>query len=142
MYANREDMVRAFGERECISLTDRNYTGTINDDVLNGALEQASAEIDGYLCGRYPVPWADEPRVLVIRCCNIARYLLCGSDTQMTVEIRERYEVTIRYLEKIAGGKINLGRTASGEVVKSGTGARVVSGGRVFGRDQTRGGGF
>ncbi|SEL24610.1 Mu-like prophage protein gp36 [Kosakonia sacchari] len=142
MYANREDMVRAFGERECISLTDRDYTGTINNDVLNGALEQASAEIDGYLCGRYPVPWADEPRVLVIRCCNIARYLLCGSDTQMTVEIRERYEDTIRYLEKIAGGKINLGRTASGDVVKSGTGARVVSGGRVFGRDQTRGGGF
>lgn len=142
MYANREDMVRAFGERECISLTDRDYTGTINNDVLNGALEQASAEIDGYLCGRYPVPWADEARVLVIRCCNIARYLLCGSDTQMTVEIRERYEDTIRYLEKIAGGKINLGRTASGDVVKSGTGARVVSGGRVFGRDQTRGGGF
>lgn len=142
MYANREDMVRAFGERECISLTDRDYTGTINNDVLNGALEQASAEIDGYLCGRYPVPWADEPRVLVIRCCNIARYLLCGSDTQMTVEIRERYEDTIRYLEKIAGGKINLGRTASGDVVKSSTGAKVVSGGRVFGRDKTRGGGF
>ena len=51
MYANREDMVRAFGERECVSLTDRNYTGQIDDDVLNGALVQASAEIDGYLCG-------------------------------------------------------------------------------------------
>ena len=59
MYANREDMVRAFGERECVSLTDRSYTGQIDDDVLNGALVQASAEIDGYLCGRYPVPWAD-----------------------------------------------------------------------------------
>lgn len=56
MYANREDMVRAFGERECVSLTDRSYTGQIDDDVLNGALTQASAEIDGYLCGRYPVP--------------------------------------------------------------------------------------
>ena len=73
MYANREDMVRAFGERECVSLTDRNYTGQIDDDVLNGALVQASAEIDGYLCGRYPVPWADDSRVLVGRCCNIAR---------------------------------------------------------------------
>jgi phage gp36-like protein len=69
-----------------VSLTDRNYTGQIDDDVLNGALVQASAEIDGYLCGRYPVPWADEPRVLVGRCCNIARYLLCGSETQMTAK--------------------------------------------------------
>ena len=142
MYANREDMVRAFGERECVSLTDRNYTGQIDDDVLNGALVQASGEIDGYLCGRYPVPWADEPRVLVGRCCNIARYLLCGSETQMTAEIRERYEDTVRYLEKVASGRINLGRTTTGEVVKSGTGARMVSGGRVFGRDQTGGGSF
>ncbi len=61
MYANREDMVRAFGERECVSLTDRNYTGQIDDDVLNGALVQASAEIDGYLCGRYPVPGLMSP---------------------------------------------------------------------------------
>ena len=142
MYATREDMVKAFGERECVSLTDRTFTGQIDDDVMTGALVQASAEIDGYLCGRYPVPWADEPRVLVGRCCNITRYLLCGSDTQMTDEIRERYEDTIRYLEKIAAGKISLGRNTAGEAIRSSTGARVVSGGRVFGRDQTRGGGF
>ncbi|WP_314140430.1 phage protein Gp36 family protein [Buttiauxella noackiae] len=142
MYATREDMVRLFGERECVSLTDRRYTGLIDDDVMNNSLIQASAEIDGYLCGRYPVPWADEPRVLVGKCCHITRYLLCGSDTQMTVAIRERYEDTVRYLEKIAAGKITLGRTETGEVVRSGTGARVVSGSRVFGRDQTGGGGF
>ncbi len=27
MYATRQDMVDAFGERECIALTDRNFTG-------------------------------------------------------------------------------------------------------------------
>lgn len=142
MYATREDMVKAFGQRECVSLTDRDFTGQVNDDVMNVALTQASAEIDGYLCGRYPVPWADEARVLVGRCCNITRYLLCGADTQMTPEIRERYEDTIRFLEKIASGKISLGRNIDGEAIRSGTGARMVSGGRAFGRDQTRGGGF
>lgn len=59
----------------------------------------------------------------------------------MTAEIRERYEDTVRY-GKVASGRINLGRTTTGEVVKSGTGARMVSGGRVFGRDQTGGGSF
>ncbi|WPU22568.1 phage protein Gp36 family protein [Cedecea neteri] len=142
MYATRDDMVKAFGEKECIALTDRSYKGVIDDGVLVPALEQASAEIDGYLCGRYPVPWPDEPRVLVGKCCNIVRYLLCGADTQMTPEIRERYEDTLRYLEKVAAGRITLGRSSTGEVVRSGTGARMVSGGRVFGRDQTGGGGF
>lgn len=142
MYANRDDMVKAFGETECVSLTDRNYTGAIDDSVLNGALEQASAEIDSYLCGRYPVPWSDVPRVLAGRCCDIARYLLCGAGTQMTEEIRLRYEDATRYLERVADGKISLGRTSAGEVFRSGTGARMVSGGRVFGRDQTGGGGF
>lgn len=142
MYATREDMVRAFGAKECISLTDREYTGTVDDDVLNGALTQASAEIDSYLCGRYPVPWTDEPRVLVGRCCDITRYLLCGAGTQMTEEIRLRYEDAIRYLERVADGRITLGRNNSGEVPRSGTGARMVSAGRVFGRDQTRGGSF
>lgn len=142
MYATRDDMVKAFGERECISLTDRNFRGTVDDEVLEGALVQASAEIDGYLCGRYPVPWPDEPRILVGKCCNIARYLLCGADTQNTEEIRIRYEDTLRFLEKVADGKITLGRSTSGEVVRSGSGARLVSGGRVFGRDQTGGGSF
>lgn len=142
MYATRDDMVKAFGERECIAITDRDLTGVIDDGVLNAALEQASAEIDGYLCGRYPVPWSDEPRVLVGKCCHITRYLLCGADTQMTQEIRERYEDTIRFLERVAKGDISLGLTGSGAVVRSSSGARVVSGGRVFGRDQTGGGGF
>ena len=142
MYATREDMVSAFGAKECISLTDREYVGAIDDDVLNGALTQASAEIDSYLCGRYPVPWTDEPRVLVGRCCDITRYLLCGAGTQMTEEIRLRYEDAIRYLERVADGRITLGRNNSGEVQRSGTGARMVSAGRVFGRDQTRGGSF
>ncbi|ASG44414.1 DUF1320 family protein [Citrobacter freundii] len=142
MYATRDDMVKAFGERECIAITDRDLTGMIDDDVMSAALSQASAEIDGYLCGRYPVPWSDEPRVLVGKCCNITRYLLCGADTQMTQEIRERYEDTIRFLERVAKGDISLGLTGSGAVVRSSSGARVVSGGRVFGRDQTGGGGF
>jgi hypothetical protein len=38
MYATRDDMVRQFGETECIALTDREYTGEIDDDVLNGGL--------------------------------------------------------------------------------------------------------
>lgn len=44
MYATRDDMVLAFGEKECGSLTDRDFTGDIDDEAMNGALNRASAE--------------------------------------------------------------------------------------------------
>ncbi|WP_142916183.1 gp436 family protein, partial [Klebsiella quasipneumoniae] len=82
MYATRDDMVRQFGETECIALSDRDFTGEINDDVLNGGLERATATIDSYLAGRYPVPWTDTPGILTGKCCDIARYELTGAETQ------------------------------------------------------------
>ncbi|MGL5799264.1 MAG: gp436 family protein [Plesiomonas sp.] len=142
MYASRDDMVLAFGEKECVSLTDRAFTGQIDDAVISAALSRASAEIDGYLAGRYPTPWPDIPRVLVGRCCDIARYLLCGSGTQCTEEIRARYEDAIRYLERVADGRITLGTFPNGDVVQSSTQIRVVSAGREFGRDSTHGGAY
>ncbi len=33
MYATRADMVLQFGEGECISLSDRDFTGQIDDEV-------------------------------------------------------------------------------------------------------------
>lgn len=142
MYATREDMVLAFGERECISLTDRNFTGQIDDEVLNNKLRQASAKIDSYLIGRYPTPWPDTPGILIGYCCDIARYQLCGAGTQGTPEIRERYEDAIRYLEQVAAGKVTLGRLPNGEVVQSGRRVSITSAGRAFDRGSTNGGAF
>lgn len=142
MYATQADMVLAFGDKECISLTDRKYTGQIDAEVMAQALEQSSAEIDGYLAGRYPTPWPDTPRVLVGRCCDITRYKLCGSGTQCTDLIRERYEDAIRYLERVADGRITLGRQPDGSVIQGGTSARFVSAGRAFSRKSTNGGAF
>ncbi|EQB2066966.1 TPA: DUF1320 family protein [Yersinia enterocolitica] len=142
MYATRQNMVDAFGEKECIALTDRNFSGQIDDRVMDVKLTQASAEIDGYLAGRYPTPWPDTPGILVGRCCDIARYLLCGAGTQSTDEIRERYEDAIRYLERVAAGQITLGKLPNGEVVESSPRIRFSSAGRNFGRDSTNGGAF
>ncbi|TKI08661.1 gp436 family protein [Martelella alba] len=141
-YATREDMVRQFGERECIALSDREFTGEIDDDVLTGGLERASSRIDSYLAGRYPVPWPDTPGILVGICCDIARYELTGAETQNTEEIRERYEDALRYLERVADGRITLGRLPNGQVAEGASVARFTSSGRVFGRNETNGGAF
>ncbi|MEQ9860627.1 DUF1320 domain-containing protein [Pectobacterium cacticida] len=143
MYATRDDMVHAFGEKECVSLTDRKYTGDIDDEVISGALTRASAEIDSYLVGRYPVPWPDTPGVLVGRCCDMARYFLCGASVQSTEQIRARYEDAVRYLEQVAAGKVSLGKMPDGQVIQqTSSGARFQSSGRAFDRDATGGGAF
>jgi phage gp36-like protein len=142
MYATTADMVLAFGERECVSLTDRSFLGEIDAVVMTAKLQQASAEIDSYLSGRYVTPWTDTPRVLVGRCCDIARYLLCGAGTQMTDEIRLRYEDAIRYLERVADGRITLGKLSTGAAVLSETVATFTSAGRSFDRKSSGGGAF
>ncbi|HDW3554126.1 TPA: DUF1320 family protein [Escherichia coli] len=142
MYATIQDMRLSFGERECSSLADPDYSGGINEPVMEAALQRASAEIDGYLVARYPTPWPDTPRILVGRCCDIARYHLATASRQCSEEIRMRYEDAIRFLEKVAAGAIGLGRTESGEPVKAGSQMRFVSTPRQFGRDATGGGAF
>lgn len=134
-YATRQDMVNTIGERELIELTDREQTGAINDSVLAGALATAEAEVDSYLAGRYPLPFANPPLVLTAYTCDIARYHL-GRDGDVVVSenMRERYRDAIRYLEKVAEGKVSLGRDAAGEEVATEDTVVMESGGRVFGR--------
>lgn len=142
-YASRDDMVKAFGQDECIALTDRDFTGAIDDAVLAGGLERASARIDTYLASRYPVPWADTPGVLIGTCCDIARYELTGASTQNTDEVRERYRDAVRFLESVSAGRVTLGRLSDGSVADgSGSRARFTSSGRQFGRNETGGGAF
>lgn len=142
MYATQDDMVKTFGERECVSLTDENMTGNINAGVMDNALQRASAEIDGYLVGRYALPFADGARILTGRCCDIARYHLATTYKITKQEIQARYDDAIRFLEKVAEGKISLGRSDNGQVIKSSSQMKFGSSQRQFGRDSTRGGAF
>ncbi|CDH07229.1 conserved hypothetical protein [Xenorhabdus bovienii str. oregonense] len=142
MYATQHDMILAFGERECRSLCDPEMTGQIDEQVMKAALTRASAEIDGYLVGRYATPWPDTPRILVGRCGDIARYHLTTAHRIMSEEIRLRYEDAIRFLEKVAAGQISLGRTDNGQMIPSTPQMVFGSSPRQFGRDATRGGAF
>ncbi|CDL80190.1 gp436 family protein [Xenorhabdus cabanillasii] len=142
MYATQHDMVLAFGARECRSLCDPDMTGQIDEPVMNAALIRASAEIDGYLVGRYATPWPDSPRILVGRCCDIARYHLATAHRILSEEIRLRYDDAIRFLEKVASGQIGLGRTDHGQVIQSTPQMTFGSSPRQFGRDATGGGAF
>ncbi|OHX21241.1 gp436 family protein [Chromobacterium sphagni] len=134
MYATRDDMLQRFGEKEVISLTDREYSGQVDDPLLADALADAGVEIDGYIGGRYPLPLAQPPKILAGYACDIARYRLCGSGTQLTEDIRDRYRDAVRFLELVAAGKVTLGGMPDGGVAAPSQTVQFVSGERAFAR--------
>ncbi|EGT5658480.1 DUF1320 domain-containing protein [Citrobacter braakii] len=141
-YATPDQFIKTFSERETISLTDEKRTGKVDNDKLAFALTRASNVIDGYLVGRYKTPWPDSPGILIGYCCDIARYQLASDYRLLSEEIRLRYDDAIKFLEKVASGKINLGRDTSGGVIQSSSQMRIFSGVRQFGRESTGGGAF
>lgn len=143
MFATKNDMLSRFGEKEVIQITDRDYTGTIDDAVLQRGLVSADAEISGYLAGRYALPFAVVPQMLVDYACDIARYRLTGTEVTCTPDIEDRYDKAIKYLTLVGQGKISLGIDTTGAVVggpvASGNSIRVQSGSRRFNDDSMAG---
>lgn len=111
-YAALADLVERYGEDEILRLSDREGTGEINDDIVNKALEDATAEIDTYLSGRYNLPLSPVPKVIKRLACDIARYLLW--EDRASEEVRKRYEDVKRMLEQMANGLIVLPGYANG----------------------------
>lgn len=143
MYALKADIVKLFGERELIALTDRLDTGAIDDVVLDDALANASSEIDAYVSAKVAVPLTNVSAIVKTHCCNIARYRLVGAEAQETEEIRNRYNDAVKFFRMVGEGKIQLGVDVAGAAaagrgtVQFGSGTRTGSAGRVFDRDST-----
>ncbi len=131
-YATQNDMIERFGEREVRILTDRDNQGLIDATVLSYALAQADAEIDGYLQGRFALPLASVPVLLVGIACDVARYRLAGTDIRETDPIRTRYKDAIKLLASISKGELQLGLAANGQPAPEAGSVRVVEGARVF----------
>lgn len=136
-YASQVDMEERFGEQELIQLTDRDHTGAIDATVLDRALADATAEIDGYLASRYQLPLTTTPTVLVRVCADIARYHLHDDNIPEPVEIR--YKAAVDLLRQVSIGRVSMGVSDSGETPTSNDGAEINSGGRIWDRNDSKG---
>lgn len=137
MYCTKQDLIDRFGENELVQLTDHDNLGFINDDVLNQAIADASAEMDGYLASRYSLPLATVPQTLKPLCCNIARYKLY--DEQASEQVTKNNDAAIKFLFSVSKGEISLGVDSLGAKAQSTDFAEVQSAGSVFGRDKSSG---
>jgi phage gp36-like protein len=112
VYATVEDMVERFGESELIQLSDRlePYARVVVRPVVDAALADASAEIEGYVQSRYPLPLSSTPRVLTRICCDLARKHLHRD--RPTDAVAKDAESARQQLRAIARGELALEGTA------------------------------
>lgn len=108
MYATPADVAARYPARDLAQLTSPD--GLVTDDaVLATALAGASAIIDGYLSARYPLPLAAPPAILGELAVDIALYRLMVNRREDDIaDARARYEDAIKWLSKLAEGKIDL----------------------------------
>lgn len=106
-YARVADLIDRFGGEEILQRTDRVGAGVVNATIAQRALDDASAEIDGYLAARYQLPLPTVPAILERIACDIARYRLW--EDLASPEVRQRYEDARRLLESISRGVASLG---------------------------------
>lgn len=109
MYAVEQDFIDRIGNDQLLLLTDRDADGSVDSDVLDEAISDATAEIDSYLGDKYTLPLPSVPKVLVRICIDIAVYRLAYSPDLQTEDIRTRYEDCVKFLKSVAKGEISLG---------------------------------
>lgn len=129
-YAALQNLTDRFGTRMLVALTDRGdvATGVVDTDVIDRALADTDALIDGYLAARYTLPVASTPAILTDLALSIAIYKLHTSAPDPKVE--KDYDGAIRTLKDISTGAIRLSIAG---VEPSGTGG---SGARMTDRDR------
>lgn len=136
-YASIADLVLRYGEATITGLTDLKRSGLVDNEVAQQGLDDAAAEINGYLAGRYTLPLPHPLRLLVVYCCDIAVYRLATGKRQLTEDMVHRYEAAIGYLKLVAAGKAGLGvGEAAGEKPEvQSNGVVFTTKEKVFGRD-------
>ena len=141
-YATPQDIINRYPNRDLVQLTNEDPTlTTINTTALQQGLDDASAEIDGYLGGRFTLPLTNVPEVLNRLACDVAIYRLQSlRPLHDLADARRRYDDAIAMLTKVASGEMTLGIGADGHETASARGSEQVAGPvRIFNRKSMKG---
>jgi phage gp36-like protein len=141
-YAQPQDMINRYPNRDLVQLTNEDPTAvTVNDASLQQALDDASAEIDGYLEGRFALPLLDPPAVLNRLASDVAMYRLQALRPLHDIaDARKRYEDAVAFLLEVARGTVTLGLAADNAEPPTAPDAAAVNGPpRIFDRCTLKG---
>ena len=164
-YATVNDLIRRFGAAEIAQRSDRAKPRKLTEpllvdaaagadlsgysseqqaaaaaaiDVLQTALADADDTINAHISPRFTLPISPVPAILARVACNLARRYLY--DDQVTDLIKAAYDDDMKLLCAVRDGKAALGVDgATNEAPVSTAGAELVTGERVWRRDNSRG---
>lgn len=107
-YITLDQLTDRYGERLLVQITDRAAppVGSVDTAVVNRALADTDAVIDGYLAGRYALPLAEVPPLLTDLGQAIAIYKLHMFEPDP--KIAQDYKDALAGLDRIAKGVIRL----------------------------------
>ncbi len=149
-YTTLAGLKEAIPEETIIQLTDDENLGptaidpTDEDHVaiigrIDGAIAAADATIDAYCQGRYSVPLSPVPAKTAQVSADVTIYNLYSRRDVGMPEIRaDRNKEAIRFLEKVAEGKVKLGAASPAPAVAASS-ADSEAATRVFTRDKMQG---
>lgn len=107
-YTTQAELEERFSTRMLISLTDRSDppSGVIDASVVQQAITNAEAVIDGYLASRYALPMADVPPQIAKIALHLTIYDL--HVYQADPKIEADYKDALRMLKDIQDGVLRL----------------------------------
>lgn len=139
-YATIDNLKAAMTARDLALLSDLDGPeGVSPDDRLQQALDDATAEIHGYIAGKVSLPLADPPDMLRVVCRDLAVFRLYANLSAITETQTKLRDSAIAYLRAVRDGKVALGDETGAASVEAGEGVVMSEGpDRVMTRDSLK----
>jgi len=138
-YCTQDDLLEQISEAELIELTDDAGSGEVDADVVTRAIADADATIDAHCQGRYSVPLSPVPAMIRAVSVDMTIYNLLSRKNEEVPKSRDdRNRNAIRFLERVADGKIQLGASTPAQANTEHS-VNIESGTRIFTRDKMSG---
>ena len=140
MYCALSDILKQIPEEVILQLTDDANMGVVNQEVVDEAIANAGAVIDGYCSARYTIPFATVPAIIKPIAVDLAVYNLYARRVETMPDVREANQKNaIKLLSDISRGTIRLGAEAATAGVQPQQSPMVTSATRIFTRNKLGG---
>jgi phage gp36-like protein len=124
-YTDLDQLTDRFGAQMLVNLTDRSdpRTDAVDTNIVDRAIADTQAVIDGHLVGKYALPVSAVPPLIADLAAIIAIYKLHIYTPEE--KIGEDYKQALRSLESIARGTIKLSIEGAPAAAGQSSGARL-----------------
>jgi len=135
-YITQADLENKISKSLLIQLTDDDKTGLIDSTKLDSAINEAEAEIDGYIATKYTVPVSPVTDLLKKLARQIAVKNLYDRRPSTPENVNDNYDNAIAFLKAVAKGDATLGVDPPPAESTQGSAGEVSGPERVFTRDK------